>query len=317
MQHLGYNRFELKPGQWTDDASMALCLADSLLVHKGLNPRDLRLRFLNWWQFGLNNAFAHDKDREGSVGLGGNIGASMREFVAKETEFTGSGDRSTSGNGSLMRLAPLPVFYASNRELALAMAHAQSKTTHQGDEAAECCRLLAHIIVAAINALERDPAAVKRAVMSDVAGAGFQSDVYSVTCLAASMCEEKHPSNLGVDLANRRWDWKNGAFRYSEERAEAQPGYIGSYSMDGLCMALHCVWSCNSLEAAMLKAANMRGDADTVCAITGQLGGAIYGASALPADWLAAVHRWDPDDSIPLRAFKLFHEGAAAAADAV
>lgn len=44
-----YNRFRLKPGQWTDDASMGFCLADSLLVHKGnFHPQDLRLRFHNW-----------------------------------------------------------------------------------------------------------------------------------------------------------------------------------------------------------------------------------------------------------------------------
>jgi ADP-ribosylglycohydrolase len=52
-------RFFLKPGQWTDDASMALCIADSLLVRsreQGLDCRDLRLRFLNWWDWGYNNA---------------------------------------------------------------------------------------------------------------------------------------------------------------------------------------------------------------------------------------------------------------------
>lgn len=285
------------------------CLADSLLACGDLNPRHLRLQFLNWWQFGLNNAFALDGDHEGSVGLGGNIGSSMREFLTKETEFTGAGDRHTSGNGSLMRLAPLPVFYAHDREQAMAKAYAQSKTTHQGDEAAECCRLLAHLIVCAINCPDASPAEVKRSVLGDPSAAGFHTDVYAVACLAASRCEERRESNVRLNLEDRKWDWKDPKFTYSVQRAEAQPGYIGSYAMDGLSMALHCVWSTGSLQEAMLKAANLRGDADTVCAITGQLAGAIYGASAIPRDWLSAVHRWDPDDTIPLRAYKLFRQG--------
>merc|ERR1719331_405389 len=107
----GFNKFELKPGQWTDDTSMALCLADSLLACRDLHSRDLRLRFLNWWHFGYNNAFKNDDKwrsctRCGSVGLGGNIGASFREFQEDPADFTSSGDRQTNWNGSIMRLAP-------------------------------------------------------------------------------------------------------------------------------------------------------------------------------------------------------------------
>ena len=46
---VGGGPFGLRAGEWTDDTSMALCLADSLLVHRGLHLRDMRLRFLNWW----------------------------------------------------------------------------------------------------------------------------------------------------------------------------------------------------------------------------------------------------------------------------
>lgn len=49
--------FSLLAGQWTDDASMGLCIADSLLKHPDFCPSDLKLRFFNWWTFGYNNAF--------------------------------------------------------------------------------------------------------------------------------------------------------------------------------------------------------------------------------------------------------------------
>merc|ERR1719171_2105233 len=75
-----YNRFSLKPGQWTDDTSMGLCLADSLLARGFYNGPDIRVRFWNWWYRGYNNAFRKESGRSWSVGLGGNIGASLSDI---------------------------------------------------------------------------------------------------------------------------------------------------------------------------------------------------------------------------------------------
>ncbi len=55
------------------------------------------------------------------------------------------------------------------------------------------------------------------------------------------------------------------------------PGYVGSYCMDALTMALHTVWFGKSFHEIVLKNANMGGDCDTVGAIAGQFAGAIYG----------------------------------------
>lgn len=67
-----------------------------------------------WWQLGYCNAFGYDEERlhGGSVGLGGNIGASFEEFKEMHSKYTSAGDRNTSGNGSLMRLAPVATFFA-------------------------------------------------------------------------------------------------------------------------------------------------------------------------------------------------------------
>lgn len=66
--------FKLKPGQWTDDTSMGLCLADSLLVCGGeWKPHDCMHRFLSWWHGGYNNAFRYNKPIRSSCGLGGNV----------------------------------------------------------------------------------------------------------------------------------------------------------------------------------------------------------------------------------------------------
>merc|ERR1711908_8003 len=70
----------------------------------------------------------------------------------------------------------------------------------------------------------------------------------------------------------------------------------------------HCVYTTNSFKDATLKAANLRGDADTVCAVTGQIAGALYGASGIPQSWLDRVQRWD-GGTILARALMLYdHE---------
>jgi len=297
----GYNRFRLKPGQWTDDASMGLCIADSLICNKGLNHLDLRLRFQLWWTMGYCNAFGFDPNRsiKNSVGLGGNISLSLEEFQRNQTKYTNEGDGQTSGNGSIMRNAAIPVFCAKDIKKGEEMAWEQSKTTHQGLEAAECCRLLTHICIKAING---------DGTKNFLDNLNFESNLYSINCLAKSECEKKHQENKDLKLEDRQWDWQCPTFRYSENRAQSQPGYVGSYAMDALAMALHCVWTTNNFRDALLKCANLRGDSDSVSAVAGQIAGAIYGKQGIPQDWIETILIWDPEFDIPLRAYKLFNK---------
>merc|ERR1712048_1227405 len=89
-------------------------------------------------------------------------------------------------------------------------------------------------------------------------------------------------------------------------RADDNPWYIGGYVMDCMAMALHCVWTSDSLPATILKAANLGGDADTVAAVAGQIAGAIWGASTVPPAWRRRLECWDGGDTV-LRAWLLFH----------
>jgi ADP-ribosylglycohydrolase len=78
-------------------------------------------------------------------------------------------------------------------------------------------------------------------------------------------------------VADRNWNWKAPDFDYSRTRAEDKPGYVGSYCMDALAMALHTVWKSSSFKEVALVNANLGGDCDTVGAIAGQIAGAMYG----------------------------------------
>ena len=173
-----FNKFQLSPGQWTDDASMGLCLADTILCRGGLDGADARKRFWSWWFRGLNNAFRKDMRREGSVGLGGNISRSLYTMRAGDEvtpRFNAEGE--DAGNGSLMRLAPVPIAYRLDATAAAAAAAASSYTTHPGPMAAEACAFLATLCVRAMA--EFDPQAESaRAFLIRVA------DEYSATELA-------------------------------------------------------------------------------------------------------------------------------------
>eukprot|EP01083_Nonionella_stella_P274922 933593_1 len=137
------NKFEVLPGQWTDDSAMGFCLADSLLVHGKLDGADMRARQWNWWMHGYNNAFRYDHDRptrtkfgQTSIGLGGNIGTSFKMLNYKDNEVPAIVDKPTSddaGNACLSRLAAVPVFFAgSSFNEVTEMARQSCHTTHPG-----------------------------------------------------------------------------------------------------------------------------------------------------------------------------------------
>lgn len=93
-----------------------------------------------------------------------------------------------------------------------------------------------------------------------------------------SMCEaNKKFKSFNKKLEDRNWNWRDAKHTYSPTRLKQQPGYIGSYCMDALAMALHTVWFTNSFKEVAIMNADLGGDCDTVGSIAGQIAGAIYG----------------------------------------
>ena len=304
-------RNSLKPGQWTDDTSQALCLADSLIMRSRFDPLDFNLRLLAWWYGGYNNAFRKDSERKSkkSVGLGGNTALAMTRFLDHGESFTKAGDSNTSGNGSIMRLSPLAVWFANfctsrgtfNRDIITAMRVAKhsSLATHQGVEAGECCALLMMFLVRAIQTGD------KFLVFEELATFFKSTNSPTVECIAKSQAEYL-PATKEID-PDRNWNWKAKEFKYSSRRTQENPNYIGSYACDALAMAFHCIYTTDSFRSALLKAVNLRGDADSVGAITGQMAGALYGYSSIPSDWLRELFTWD-DAGIGIRTSLLINE---------
>jgi len=324
-------KFLLQPGQWTDDTSMGLCVADSLLVKGKFDGHDMMHRFLAWWYCGLNNTGRFEEEGPGafqerrthtSCGLGRLMRMSFESYLEKPAVATSCGTPDSSGNGSIMRLAAVPVFYRQDIEKAEEVARLQSLITHQGIEAAECCRLMAHIMVRGINGEQLHD-------VLDSLATSFKTDCPGVMALAQSRAEKKEPKPSKTadesskkeekeeaqsssepteeeDDPDRNWNWKAADFKYSPTRAGLSSGYIGSYAMDGFAMALHILYTTKTFSEAVLKAVNLRGDADTVAAISGQIAGSFYGCSQIPTEWKKTVMQWDGHE-IALRAYRLYN----------
>lgn len=134
---IGGGAFNLEPGEWTDDTSTALCLARSLIEKKGFDSEDQVIKYVHWYH-------------EGYLSVNGScfdIGNTTREALFKFEEtgepFSGPSHERSAGNGSLMRLAPVHLFYFRNPKLAIELAGVSSRTTHQHPLAIDACRFTA------------------------------------------------------------------------------------------------------------------------------------------------------------------------------
>lgn len=142
---VGGGPFGLDPGEWTDDTSMALCLADSLLATGGeLDPRDLATRFVRWWKQGENSVTGRCFDI-------GNATASALAAFMREGEPVGSDSPRSAGNGGIMRQAPAVLAARGDLARAVALSRAQSHVTHAALECLEAADLLARVLHAAIE----------------------------------------------------------------------------------------------------------------------------------------------------------------------
>lgn len=159
----GGGPFRLQPGQWTDDTSMALALAESLIAHPNLDARDLMDRFVSWWRDGAYSC----------TGACFDIGLTTRDalarYVRKGDPIAGSADPSTAGNGSLMRLAPAAICAVHDLSRARHLVIQQSLTTHAAPQAVDACGFLAELLLGAMHGMPKADLLAPRTWTGDAA----------------------------------------------------------------------------------------------------------------------------------------------------
>lgn len=237
----------MRAGEWTDDTAMALCLADSLLACDGFDARDQLARYWRWFTEGYNST------RDSAFGVGRTVAAALNHYQRTGEVHAGPEDPMTAGNGSIMRLAPVVLFYHAEPAALTRFAAESSRTTHQAEEALDACQLLAHLMCKAIH------------------GVAGKDELFV-----------DHPlpehSVVAAILAGRS---------YLGKREEQIRG--SGYVLESLEAALWCFETTDSFEDAVLKAVNLGDDADTTGAVCGQIAGAYYGLDAIPARWVETL----------------------------
>ena len=244
---------ELAAGEWTDDAAMALALADSLAGRSEFDIDDQARRYLDWMQNGRYSVNGHCFD----------IGIQTRRALEKfaetgDAEHSGDVDEFASGNGSIMRLAPVPIRYAwlaQTDPKQLAEYCGQSSVpTHPSAQCRSACRWLGVALATLALGEPRE-----RVLDSNW-----------------PMLAEIGPLEQRIDSVVRRAGY----------RRKSPPEIVGGgWVVTSLEAALWAFHDAPDFSTAVLRAVNLGDDADTTGAVCGQLAGAYFGESGIPVEW--------------------------------
>ncbi|CAF3648165.1 unnamed protein product [Rotaria socialis] len=268
----------LTKGQFTDDTSMALCLANSLVACHGFNPYDQLVRYKWWYKFGYMSSTGDCFD------IGAATSNSLRAFARRQNAFANEfsipltemdrlpnselrqkfnvycSEDGVAGNGALMRLAPVPLFFYRNPPLAVEYSGISGQITHGDRKAYDACRYYGALIVAALQGYKKEQ-------ILDNNFYGKHKEWFGK--------EKLHPDIESISRGSYKKDGYDAGIRGK--------GYI----VNALEAALWAFWSDkNSFETGALAAVNLGDDTDTTAAIYGQLAGAHYGYQKLPEKWL-------------------------------
>ena len=247
---VGGGWFSLDPGQWTDDTSMALCVAKSLIERGGFDPLDQIERYVMWRDFGKLSSTGH------CFGIGNTVADALSRFERTGDPYAGSSDPLSAGNGSLMRLAAVPMYFAGDTAEAIERSADSSKTTHGAREAVDACRYFAGLLVGALHGVDKET--LLSTGYSPVEGLWETSPLAEKIAVVA-----------------------DGSFKDLEPPEIQGSGYVVK-SLEAALWAFH---NSQDFRDGALLAVNLGYDADTTGAIYGQIAGAHYGVEAIPVEW--------------------------------
>lgn len=265
---------------------MALCLACSLVARKDFVPYDQLVRYKWWQRYGYMSSTGNCFD------IGKATNSALARFGTRQLDFAekhgiptrdidylsdkklldefpvNCSDEGSAGNGSLMRLAAIPLFFHKYPILALQYAGLSSQLTHADKRAVDACRYYAALIIAALNGEGKDQL--------------LDKNFYS-----------NHIHWFGEDkLDPHIYAIAKGSYQKSGESIKNIRG--GGYVVNALEAALWAFYSDdNSFKKGVLLAVNLGDDTDTTAAIYGQLAGAYYGYKRLHQDWVKNIYAED------------------------
>jgi ADP-ribosylglycohydrolase len=257
FDRISRKEIELPAGAWTDDTSMALCLADSILTLGSFNSEDQLQRYLKWFRSGYLSAI------DQCFGIGPTVRGVLEAF---ESGAHSPGDPTATTNGALMRVSPVGLAYCADSVKAIELSGESSRTTHKSRESVDACRYMGSLLVGVVNGVRKDE------LLSPFFFPGSSRGYWDATPLcpeiariAAGSFKLKKPPEI------------NGA----NEAAST------------LEAALWAFWESDNFANGCTMAVMLGLDTDTTAAVFGAIAGAYYGIDEIPTEWKSAIAKHD------------------------
>jgi ADP-ribosylglycohydrolase len=255
----GFGSHNQPPGTWSDDTSLALCSAESLLG--GFDIEDTGRRFVRWLYEAHWTAYGDVFD----------YGTTTARAISKMRSGTpaaqaGCTEEDSNGNGSLMRILPHALYSsAAPEEQMLGALQSVSAITHAHPVSLIACGIYGLIV----RRLLRGARPAKS---------------YEDACEAALSAYEgtqmsRHLRPFGRFLSGTLDDLQEADIRSS--------GFV----VDTLEASVWSILTTSCYKDAVLRAVNLGHDTDTTAAVAGGLAGVYYGSASIPAEWLEALAR--------------------------
>lgn len=268
----------LPPGEWSDDTSMAVAIAEVAATGADLTSEAalgaIAEGFLRWYDghppdVGIQTSAVLGRTRRrldsGETGPARVMREEAKRYARQHAH--------SAGNGALMRTAPVALAHLDDRDHLARAARAVAELTHADPLAGDSCVLWCE--------------AIRSAVLGE--GDGLRA---------------------GLDLlpADRRSRWAAWIEECTEPHVDPARFRPNGYTVTALQAATAAVRAtpvgdgideprCLHLQQALHAAVRIGDDTDTVAAIAGGLLGAMWGASAVPWRWRRAVHGWPGRDA--------------------
>ena len=242
---------KLKAGQWTDDTSLALCLAQSLIDCNGFDAKDQMQKYCRWDEEGYMSSTGECFD------IGNTTLKALNKFRATDEPYSGMTEDSSAGNGSIMRLAPIPMYYYKNPEDGLKYAALSSKTTHANEMCVDACRYMAGITIGLLNGESKE---IVLSPMYSPVKNYFDNEPLcdAIKKVASGSFKDKQPPDI------------------------KGTGFV----VESLEAALWSFYTTDNFKDGALKAVNLGDDADSTGAVYGQIAGACYD---IHKEWLNII----------------------------
>jgi ADP-ribosyl-[dinitrogen reductase] hydrolase len=281
-------QFKMK-GIWTDDTSRALCLAESLLTNHRWEQKHFLETLSKWYYDG------HNSSVEQAFGSGRGTRQALERFNRTGHIYNDTPPLA-NGNGCIMGLAPLPMFYEANvtenwfsRSVkgVMNMAADQALTTHGDPEAIQVTKWLCAVIMGALKGISKE-----ELVLSYYPKCEFY-DFKTSPELEKVICGSYKSREIEEDLSQY-----HPTLRAIKERIKRPPIHAGRDALSCMEAAMWAFYHTNNFKDGVLKAVNLGEDTDTVGAVYGQIAGAYYGVKAIPKNWLKHLKEADKIDNI-------------------